>query len=269
MHPQSQQFLDEVRAVLPHTYSVRSYLDAGGQGAIFLGELRGERVAIKIFQPSHDQRRLERELEALAKIDCPYLVKVKDFTAVSLGGGAHPVVAYEFLPGGDLRQFAGTSASETCLATIGENIGTAIETLWRNRIVHRDIKPANIVKAAVDRYVLVDIGLARHIERSALTAPGAVAGTYGYLSPEQSLGRRNLTIRSDIFSFGLTLYEAAAGRHPFGGVQQLLNTTPPQSLASLRPDLDLRLVRLVHEMMSLRPVDRPAAVAFRFRNIGV
>ena len=160
-----------------------------------------------------------------------------------------------------------TAPDKRTIVGIGLNVATAVERLWAKRIVHRDIKPANIVKAATDRFVLVDVGLARHLDRSALTAPGAAPCTPGYASPEQALGRRNLTINSDVFSLGVTLYEIGTGIHPFNRAQNLVGVISPRPIQLIRRDLDGPLAALISQMMAVSPAARPSAIRSRFEQV--
>jgi len=188
---------------------------------------------------------------------------------VVLNGATCSVVAYEYLPGGDLRKHLTGNAvplTKQKILEIGQDVASAVEVLWLNRIVHRDIKPANIVDGATN-FVLVDVGCARHVDRSNLTLVGHVAGTPGYMSPEQARGRRNLTIHSDIFSFGVTLYELAACRHPFQQNQALIGFMSPAPLSSVRPDLPQVLTGLIDQMLSVVAAQRPSNLAFRFNQL--
>jgi len=91
----------------------------------------------------------------------------------------------------------------------------------KTQIVHRDIKPPNIMVRTDGRGVLLDLGIARCLEMTTLTVGGWL-GTAGYLSPEQARGERNLTTKSDVYSLGVTAYEAVVGDHPFGRDQALM-----------------------------------------------
>jgi serine/threonine protein kinase len=259
-----------LRASLPPGYTIDGYLDRGGQGSVYSGTLAGENVAVKVFELGADRRRIDRELDLLQKMDCPYLVTVRGTADVLISGTQFSIVAYELLPGGDLRQFVQPSSPNldwAAIVRIGKQVSTAITALWRERIVHRDIKPANIVRADDDRFVLVDVGLARHIDRSALTAIGVAPGTSGYMSPEQARGRKNLTIQSDVFSLGITLYEIAAKRHPFNRTQYLIGNIAPQPLNQSRADLPDNLARLIHQMLSPVPHQRPHDIRHRFEQM--
>ena len=261
--------IDLLRAAVPADIQVDTYLDAGGQGAVFLGRYGAEQVALKVFAANHDQRRLDREIALLQNLNHPNIVKIRTVKTVTLNGTTCPLVAYEFLPGGDLRKHLTANATPLTkdqILNIGQEIASAVEVLWANRIVHRDIKPANIVDGA-NNHVLVDVGCARYVDRSNLTMVGLVAGTPGYMSPEQARGRRNLTIHSDIFSLGITLYQLAARRHPFQQNQGLIGFTSPARLSSLRPDLPTTLTGLVDQMLSIVPAQRPSNLAFRFNQL--
>jgi serine/threonine protein kinase len=262
--------LDLLRAALPPEYEIVAHLNRGAQAAVFEGRYNGERAAIKVFAPTADQRRVDREVDALQAIDCDYLVKVRGSTTIAVMGERLPVIAYEFLDGGDLRALLPPAArpAQDALREIAVHVSTALDALWRNsnRVVHRDVKPANIVRSGT-RYVLADVGVARHVSLPAITMPGGWAGTPGFMSPEQAMGRRNLTINSDVFSFGVTLYQLASGAHPFNGQQVEIGTVTPAPLSQHRPDLDPEFCRIVDAMMNVVPHRRPTGLTDRFRQL--
>jgi serine/threonine-protein kinase len=265
-------FEDRLRAVLPSHVSIATSLATGGQGTVFRGECRGSPAAVKVFSAATDLRRVDRECDLLSKLSCPHVVRLIEHFDVKVDADSLRIVVYEFHPGGDLSRLhaSGSAAvSEALLLKIGQEIGTGIATLWMSRIVHRDIKPANIVKAADGRFLLVDVGLARHLDLSDLTAAGGAPGTRGFRSPEQSLGRKSLTINSDVYSLGMTLYVLAAKRHPFGGI----DITSPASIdvapmTAARP-LSKGLVALIKQMLEFSPARRPSDIVARFSALGV
>jgi eukaryotic-like serine/threonine-protein kinase len=261
--------LNQLQAVAPADFRVDGYIDAGGQGAVFRGEYQGREAAVKLFGPHHDPRRLDREIQLLQAIDHPNLVKILGTTTVTIGGTAHPLVAYEFLHGGDLRKYLAVTAPALTteqLLNIAADVASAVEILWQERIVHRDVKPANIVDAGT-RNVLVDVGFCRHLNLSNLTLVGQGVGTQGYMSREQAQGRRNLTIHSDIFSLGITLYVLASKRHPFQGNQALIGVLKPLPLSSHRADLPVAFTGLIDQMLATVPAQRPSGLAFRFNQL--
>lgn len=257
-----------LRVALPDQYTVENYIDRGGQGSVFRGTLDGQDVALKVFQAAHSPKRLARELAVLERLDCEHVVKMLRAETIKVDGNECALVAYEYLSGGDMRQFLEPGAAPVPVATliqIGKQIGCGIECLWKERCVHRDVKPANIIEAANGRYVLVDVALAMHLDLSQVTRPGVAPGTLGYLSPEQAKGRRNLTIRSDVFSLGVTLYELATKRHPFNRAQPNVGRMEPQSLGQVRTDLPNELVTLIHSMLGTIPANRPTNVVDHFK----
>jgi serine/threonine-protein kinase len=261
--------IDQLRAALPSGYTLLHPLRQGGQGAVFLGTLRGVQVALKFFS-AVDVERLRREIDLLTSVTSPHLVRLLEFQVISVAGVDVPMIAYEYVTGGDLRTvIAGPDQVPGVeLVAAGQQVGEAIEVLWSKRIVHRDIKPENVVRAASNRFVLVDVGFAQHIDLTTITAPAGQPGTNGYRSPEQCGGRRKLTVHSDVFSLGVTLFEVAGKTHPWNRNQALMGRTAPAPLVTIRPDLDPRLVNLIHEMMRAIPSRRPFNPAERFQQLG-
>lgn len=261
--------IEKLNQSVPDNYTVKCPLGQGGQGAVFLGYKDGsQKVALKFFE-SADPERLRREISLLQSVCCDWVVKLLDFCIIRLEERRVPMVVYEYVDGGDLRQAIrnGEQFEQDTLLQLGEQVGSAIEALWQRRIVHRDIKPENIVRASNRRFVLVDVGLAQHLNLSTITHPAGQPGTSGYRSPEQCGARRRLTVRSDVFSFGVTIFEVATHRHPWDGNQALIGRTEPASLRDLRPDLDTRFVALVEQMLRPRPSERPPNPGSRFRQL--
>lgn len=270
---QNQALIEELRCALPEGYSLGGFLSSGGQGAVFSGEVHGRPAALKLLFPETDPdfARLNRELPLLQSIDCPHLVKVLEHCEVQLTEGPTRVVAYELIDGGDLLRHLEDDApplSEDELLRVGCHVSAAVQALWAERIVHRDIKPANVMQHESD-FVLVDVGVARHLDRTALTAVGNAVGTRGYMSPEQARGRRSLTVSSDVFSLGVTLYHLASKRHPFDGRQHNINNAayvvPP--LLQHRPDFSKPFALLVHSMLTHSAPRRPNQVQDRFARL--
>ena len=260
--------LEIVRAALPSEYTINRELTRGGQGTVFLGTVLGQEAAIKLYAPSTDRKRVERELEFLIQADHPHLVRVLKADILKIEETDCVAVAYEFLPCGDLSEklVGDQNLPPSIIARLGVEIGDAIEFLWSHRVVHRDVKPENILCAEDGYFVLADIGIARHLDRTTLTLPGRAWGTPGYMSPEQARGRKSLTIHSDIFALGVTLYEVAGQQHPFMKSQDRIGGAEPGLLSDIRPDLPSDMTTFIHQMMAVRPSKRPKAVSKRFRS---
>lgn len=256
----------ELQRLLPVGWIITDRLKSGGQGAVFRGSLRGTPAAIKLFGSLDDPRRVQREIDLLKDPLSAHLVRILDNTHATIQGRLTPVVAYELLAGHDLEQYLAPQAqvlSERDLALIGAHVSEALETLWLRRICHRDVKPGNIIKDGRG-YVLVDVGIARYLDLTDVTLAGAAPGTRGFMSPEQATGRRTLTVQSDVFSLGVTLFCLAGRRHPFGGMQPVQETRP-LALSSLRTDLSEPFANLIHSTMAFVPSDRPRNTSSLFR----
>lgn len=262
---------DRIRAVLPPHITIDASLAAGGQGTVFRGTCSGSLVAIKVFDAATDVRRIDRECDLLTTLSCPHVVGLIDHFEVDCPPDKFRILVYEYHSGGDLTALIAAGSPpvpEDQLIRIGREAGAGIMTLWGSRIVHRDIKPANIVRASDGRFLLVDLGLARHLDLSDLTAAGGAPGTRGFRSPEQAMGRRSLTINSDIYSLGMTLYVLASKRHPFSGSDIITRTAIDFSPMTASRNLSRDLINLISQMLEFSPARRPADFAARFTALG-
>ena len=216
---------DELRVMLPQLQSVDEAVTPGGQKSVYRCTIDGQGWALKLIDASQTQieavKRAQREVGIMKKCNSPYLVKLGP---VSLGQGtvAGVDVVYfteEWVVGRNLadilRQDGPLGPQEVVKA--GKHVALAIKSLWDMRCVHRDVKPLNIMRREPSGdYVLLDFGLALILDRSSLTPTGVTVGTIPYYSPEQMTpARRSPDCRSDLFSLGIVLYEAATGLHPF------------------------------------------------------
>jgi serine/threonine protein kinase len=211
-------------------FEVRSCVGKGGMGEVYCAlDLRLNRtVALKVIRSSlanqmNFRLRLEQEARAISALNHPNICQLFDIRR-------HQDIDYlvmEYLEGETLAMVLsrGPLPLENLLA-IGSQIGDALEFAHQMGLIHRDIKPSNIIITASGVAKVTDFGLARRIAvrqqdtLSINTLPGAILGTVSYMSPEQARGEP-LDARSDLFSFGTVLYEAACGVHPFDRPTQI------------------------------------------------
>ena len=268
----------EVNAALGTRFQIVGLIRGGGQGVVYRasrirtpdGRETADDCAVKYYFDSAQDERVEREVRALEGFRHPNLANVLEHGHVNIRGESVRYVVWEYIDGDalDARLSSGSLPPKT-IACIGRDAARAIGHIWSKRIVHRDVNPKNIMLRRGDREaVLIDLGLARHLSESPLTAPGFTWGTYGYLSPEQCRAEPNLTCHSDIFSLGVSLQEALAGHHPTRGDQRLLVTAPVKTsqLASSAP---AALAEIIDRMLSLRAPFRPlpAGLVKRFAEL--
>lgn len=270
--------LSDANAALGPRFRVGALIRGGGQGVVYRGSRTSTRdgrpadddCAIKYYFDSTQEERVEREIRALEGFRHPNLANIVEHGRINLSAESVRYVAWEYIDGEPVDAKVGTGplAAKT-VACVGRDVARAIDHLWSKRIVHRDVAPKNMMLRRGDlEAILIDLGIARHLFESPLTAPGFTWGTYGYLSPEQCRAEPNLTCHSDIFSLGVSLQESLVGRHPTRGDQQILITTPPKT-SDLVPSSPAALAEIIDLMLSLRAPFRPlpAALVIRFAEL--
>jgi serine/threonine-protein kinase len=206
-----------IASLLPSTITIDGLLARGGQGMVYKGFVAKTEAAIKVYFPGQVQLRVERETDALLKLNNPHIVKMLWKDSLLIGDIALPAVATSLIPGITLWQVIRQGKlNHNEISMIAYDIADAIAAMWSHphRIVHRDLKPANIMITPERRACVIDLGVARHINRTPLTTIGSTWGTEGYMSPEQSSALKQLTCKSDVFALGIILVECALGRHP-------------------------------------------------------
>ncbi len=265
-------------------YRLVRQLGQGGMGEVWVGEhQRLERQgAVKLLLPSlsSDEAVLERffiEARATSRIRHPGIVEIVD-CGVSQAGRAYIVM--ELLLGSNLRQFLGEGRQSDLklIASIGQQVASAVGAAHAQKIVHRDLKPDNIFLiedggansgSPLPRVKVLDFGIAKLVDREAdarLTGTGTLVGTPAYMSPEQCRGRGTIDHRTDIYSLGCILFEMVAGRPPFmhEGIGELIAarlTEDAPALRSLLPSVPEALDRLVNGMLARNPDERTQSMA--------
>ncbi len=255
-------------------YEIVAPIGRGGMGEVWKArdpELSRD-VALKFLAPEtglHAGRegappgameRLTREARAASALNHPNIVTVHEV----IRHGETSIIVMELIEGTSLRALCGTAQPLDRLAHIGSQIARALAIAHAHGIVHRDIKPENIL-VRNDGYVkLLDFGLARQTGAETLSPGGGFAGgTLRYMSPEQARCE-TISSASDIFSFGLVLYELAAGRpafpgdSPFAAVSVML-TSEPAAPSSMNRAIPARWNSLILAMLAKDPATRPTA----------
>ncbi len=270
--------LDTGRRLGP--YEIVAAIGAGGMGEVYRARdtRLGRDVAIKVLPPAFvmdaDRRaRFDREAQTVAALSHPHIVAVFD-TGVdaSTGGGQDQLyVVMELLEGQTLRERLEDGALPLRKAIeYGVQVARGLAAAHDKGLVHRDLKPENIFILADGHVKILDFGLARAVGDAngsgasetvaALTDPGQVMGTMGYMAPEQVRGRQ-VDGRADLFAFGAVLYEMVTGQRAFqrdtpaDTMTAILKEDPPE-LQTVRADLPPALERIIRHCLEKNPAER-------------
>ncbi len=253
-------------------YDILVLLGVGGMGEVYQArDTRLNRlVALKFLPPDKvadpdRRRRFVNEAQAASALNHPGIITIFD---ISDADGADFIVM-EFVRGQTLAEIlAGRAFPVPEAIKYGAEIADALAAAHAAGIIHRDLKPANIMITEEGRAKVLDFGLAKLAEEPPAgsetaamhTAIGAIVGTVAYMSPEQAQGRL-LDARSDIFSFGLVLYEMLAGRRAFDGGNWMSNINAilrdePRPLRDLRADVPEWLEQTINRCLRKNPAER-------------
>ncbi len=245
-------------------YRITRHVGTGGMGEIYKADDLSlkRQVALKILLPhiatdSSLRKRFEREADSLASINHPNVEIIHEI-------GVHddrPYFIAEYIEGRSLGDLIGEGQlSIDAIIGLAEQICLGLGAIHEAGLIHRDIKPSNVLIDVAGRVHIVDLGIAYALSDADDSKTPVLAGTIGYMSPEQIRGEP-LTPAADLFSLGVVLYEMAAGRRPFTGeyeaaVQYAIVHQEPEPVSSFRADLPEWLSSLIMTLLEKRPENR-------------
>jgi serine/threonine protein kinase/Tfp pilus assembly protein PilF len=279
-------------------YRVLGVLGGGGMGLVYEAEdLKLTRPVALKFLPEEVARdavtlqRFEREARTASSLNHPNICTIYQVEEHE----NHPFIVMELLEGKNLRALIAEFSSPLegkqfnlplhQLLDLAIQIAEGLDAAHQKGIIHRDIKPANIFVTPRGQVKILDFGLAKVTEsrsdsgsgpdksvddhssqmatvpgNAQLSNPGCALGTIAYMSPEQARGEQ-LDARSDLFSFGIVLYEMTTGKHPFGGptvdqVSEAIQFRRPKAPSAISPAIPVSLEQIIERLMEKDPVAR-------------
>ena len=260
-------------------FAIVAKLGAGGMGVVYRAkdEKLGREVALKLLPPAFvgdaDRRaRFMREARSAAAVTHPNIATVHEVGEVD----GRIYIAMELVEGQSLGDLVAAPLAIDRALSIARGIARGLAKAHERGIVHRDLKPDNVMIDGEGHVKVLDFGLAKMRDDDATppsalgeastvapqTAEGTIVGTPGYMSPEQVVGRP-IDVRSDVFSFGVLLYELATGVRPFVGTTMMeiaikIERDPPRAPSSVNPAVSGPLEAVILRCLAKKPAERYA-----------
>jgi len=248
-------------------YNIIEKLGEGGMGVVYLAEdIKLKRqVAIK-FLPRHiavnseERERFKREAQAAAALNHPNISHIYAIEELD----DETCIVMEYIEGQEIKSLIGAGSKPALtidqIVNIAIQIASGLQAAHEKQIVHRDIKSANIMLTEKGTVKIMDFGLAKVRGVAQVTKQGTTLGTTTYMSPEQAQGKE-VDQRTDIWSFGIVLYEIIAGRLPFKGdyeqavIYAILNDQP-ESVSKFKAELPAELEQIIKKTLAKDPSER-------------
>lgn len=243
-------------------YKILEKLGEGGMGIVYKAEdTKLKRTVALKFLPreleAHEPERARflQEAQAAATLNHPNICTIHDIAEHE----GQQFIVMEYVDGKTLRQMAPIEKMQDALG-YAIQIGEALQEAHSRGVVHRDVKTANIMVNVKNQIKVMDFGLAKLKGSLKLTKTSSTVGTLAYMAPEQIQGSA-VDARSDIFSFGVVLYEMLAGRLPFGGEYEAammysIVNDDPKPIQKYRPEPSSELLHIINRALEKDPEDR-------------
>lgn len=240
----------------------------GGQKKVYIAEHKEYgRIALKLILNDPPDQRILREIEILNSISSQYFPKLYHVNHHTIDSETHIVIIEEFIEGKELSEAFDLFKDEDKIKPLTADMFDALNILWCENTVHRDIKPGNVIIRPNLKPVILDLGIAKQLDKESLTATCQMIGpcTLIYASPEQLENKKELIgPRSDMFSLGIVLFILSTGKHPFdlqGNksvgeiVDSILQDDPPKP-EDLNQDIKTEFSNFIIKLLQKQPFQR-------------
>lgn len=240
-------------------------LGEGGQKYVYRAQMQPEgRVAFKIIKSNQQIERTIREINAASSFSPPRFPQIYKYGNATVANIEIVFIVEQFIDGVSLRDLVNRgSLNEAEVLNVGSELLMALTEISEKNLVHRDIKPENIMISSNDGAVLLDFGIARHLDLNSLTHDVAMFGpmTPGYAAPEQiNNEKRSISVRTDLFAWGILMYEMLSGFNPFTqgcttSSEALIKTLKyePELLQGCNPELSRIIGWCMRKQVHRRP----------------
>jgi len=270
--------LDSLQHALSDRYQIERELGQGGMATVYLAhDLKHDRkVAVKVLRPELaaviGAERFLSEIKTTANLQHPHILPLFDSGAADGGAGGQSFLYYvmPFVEGESLRDRLNREKQLPIAdaVRITSEVASALDYAHRHNVIHRDIKPENILLHD-GRALVADFGIALAASKAGgtrMTETGMSLGTPHYMSPEQAMGEREITARSDVYALGCVLYEMLTGDPPFTGstaqaIVARVVTETPRPMAPQRSTIPPGIEDAVLTSLQKLPADRFATAA--------
>ncbi len=246
-------------------YKILDKLGEGGMGLVYKAlDIKLDRYVALKFLPSYlsrdddDKNRFIREAQAASSLDHPNICTIHEIDQTD---DNQLFVAMSYYDGKTLKEkiLSGPLSIAECI-NIGLQISKGLSKAHEKGITHRDIKPSNIFVTAEGNVKIIDFGLAKLTGRTSITKEGTTLGTVNYMSPEQAKGSK-VNHRTDIWSFGVVLYEIITGQKPFSAdydqaVLYGIINQEPEAVSTIRKDVPVELESIINKCLEKNPDKR-------------
>ena len=252
------------------SYKIEEQLGQGGMATVYKAyhPALDRYVAIKVMDAALSKERdfierFKREARVIARLDNTHIVPVYDFDEHN----GQPYIVLKLIDGQTLRdRMLSSPLSKDEILQIVSAVGKALDYAHRRGVLHRDTKPSNVLIASDGQIYLTDFGLARIMESASSLTGDMILGTPYYISPEQAMNAEKLDEGTDIYSFGVMIYEMVVGRLPFDGdttftvIEDHIFKSPPLP-TFINPDLSPEVEQVLLKALAKKRSDRQENVA--------